>query len=184
MDAFEKIIGQLLEEDKYWVRHSVKVNLDKNEKKKIGKATTPRPEIDIVAYDAVADMLYLLEVKSFIDSKGVVYEQVAIQQTQQLGPYKLLTAKSYRDTITNRLLKDWKRDKIIRPSTTVNFGLIAGKVHSNKKNPHREKDLETYFNQKGWFFWGPTSIKQKLTNLSVKGYENNVITITAKILTR
>ena len=37
MDAFESLVGQLLEYDKYWVQHSVKVNLTISEKEKIGK---------------------------------------------------------------------------------------------------------------------------------------------------
>jgi hypothetical protein len=33
MDAFEIIVGQCLEEKGYWVRHSVKVELTKEEKR-------------------------------------------------------------------------------------------------------------------------------------------------------
>ncbi len=47
MDAFEQIIGQLLVEEKYWVRHSVKIDLTPEEKRSINKPSTPRPEIDI-----------------------------------------------------------------------------------------------------------------------------------------
>lgn len=37
MDAFEQIIGQLLVEEKYWVRHSVKIDLTPEEKRSINK---------------------------------------------------------------------------------------------------------------------------------------------------
>ena len=73
MDAFEEIAGLLLNNDKYLVRHSVKVNLSKEEKVIINKSSTPRPEIDIVAFDVVNNMIFLIEVKSFLDSSGVVY---------------------------------------------------------------------------------------------------------------
>ena len=82
MDAFKQIIGQLLVEEKYWVRHSVKIDLTPEEKRSINKPSTPRPEIDIVAYDITKDTIFLLEVKSYIDSPGVVCEHVAIQQDE------------------------------------------------------------------------------------------------------
>ena len=51
MDAFEKIIGQLLQEEKYWAKHSVKINLTTEEKRSINKPSTPRLEINVIAYD-------------------------------------------------------------------------------------------------------------------------------------
>ena len=145
MDAFEQIIGQLLEEEKYWIRHSVKIELTKNEKRDIGTPCTPRPEIDIVALDQSSNALYLLEVKSFLDSSGVVFEQVTENQEQQKGRYKLLTSENYRKVISARLLEDWIKIGTITKDTKVNFGLIAGKVHNDKKNPNRETDLRNYF---------------------------------------
>jgi hypothetical protein len=102
MDAFEQIAGLLLENDKYWVRHSVKVNLTKEEKVKINKPSTPRPEIDIVAYDVVQNILFLLEAKSYLDSGGVVYEKVVEKNKFPNGRYKILTSKLYQDTIVSR----------------------------------------------------------------------------------
>lgn len=179
MDAFEQIIGQLLVEEKYWVRHSVKIDLTPEEKKRINKPSTPRPEIDIVAFDITTDTIFLLEVKSYIDSPGVVYEHVAISQDEQSGRYKLLTAKNYRKTLAKRLHEDWFKSGHIRKSTKVSFGLIAGKVYRK-----RELDLQNYFDQKGWMFWGPTEIKKRILSLAEKGYENNAVTIAAKILSR
>ncbi|RKS03061.1 hypothetical protein [Flavobacterium sp. 102] len=179
MDAFEQIIGQLLEEDGFWVRYSVKINLTKQEKVEIGKATTPRPEIDIVAYKPTEKTLYLIEAKSFLDSAGVVFEHAIAEQDIQHGRYKLLTSLKYRNVLKNRLKIDWVNQKIIADDTIINFGLIAGKVHKN-----REAELEENFNAKGWLFWGPTKIKSRLTMLSAKAYENNAVTIAAKLLTR
>jgi len=50
MDHFESIIAMLLEAEGYWVRRSFKVNLTKAEKRKIGKPSIPRPEIDLLAF--------------------------------------------------------------------------------------------------------------------------------------
>ncbi len=179
MDAFEIIIGQLLTENKYWVRLSVKINLSQEEKRSIKKPSTPRPEIDIAAFDVVANTLYLLEVKSFLDSPGVCYDEVVIDQDEQSGRYKLLTAKYYRDVLATRLHEDWCKSGHIKPSTKISFGLIAGKIYRNQ-----EKEMQEYFDNKGWLFWGPTVIREKLIKLAEKGYENNTVTIAAKILTR
>ncbi|HRS37771.1 MAG TPA: hypothetical protein P5292_01210 [Bacteroidia bacterium] len=179
MDAFEQIIGQLLVEEKYWVRHSVKIDLTPEEKRYINKPSTPRPEIDIVAYNTTTDTIYLLEVKSYLDSPGVVSEHVAIEQDEQSGRYKLLTAMNYRTTLAKRLHADWCKSGHIRKSTRISFGLIAGKVYRN-----RELELRRYFQKQGWLFWGPSEIKSRILRLSQKGYENNTVTIAAKILTR
>lgn len=179
MDAFESIIGQLLEEEKYWVRHSVKIALTVEEKRNIGKPSTPRPEIDIIALDIKENKIYLLEVKSFLDSPGVYYEAVTVEQEQQEGRYKLLTYENYRNVLWNRLKNDWLDSGHINSETSVSYGLIAGKIHKN-----REEELEKYFEDKQWLFWGPTKIKSKIKQLSSKGYENNAVTIAAKLLTR
>ncbi len=164
MDAFEQIIGQLLVEEKYWVRHSVKINLTPDEKRSINKPSTPRPEIDLVAYSITTDTIYLLEVKSYLDSSGVVYEHVAIEQDEQSGRYKLLTAKNYRETLEKRLHAAWCKSGHIRKSTRISFWLIAGNVYRN-----RELELRKYFEKQGWLFWGPVEIKSRIHQLSEKG---------------
>jgi predicted HTH transcriptional regulator len=179
MDAFEQLVGQLLEYEKYWVQHSVKVDLDSSEKEKISKKTTPRPEIDIAAFDIPNNTVYLLEVKSYLDSPGVKFESVIADTEVQEGRYKILTSRNYQKVISERLLQDWRKSGHVNPDTKVSFGLIAGKVQNKK-----EADLEKYFENKNWLFWGPTILKQKLEELSKKGYENNAVTIAAKILLR
>lgn len=179
MDAFEIIIGQLLTENKYWVRHSVKINLSQEEKRSIKKPSTPRPEIDIAAFDVISNTLFLLEIKSFLDSPGVSYNLACIEQDEQSGRYKLLTAKNYRDVLAWRLHEDWCKSGHIKNTTKISFGLIAGKIYRNQ-----EKEMQKYFDEKGWLFWGPTIIREKIAKLAENGYENNAATIVAKILTR
>lgn len=89
------------------MRHSVKIELSPEEKKAINKPSTPRPEIDIAAYYVNTDTLYLLEVKSYLDSPGVVYKEVAIEQEEQSGRDKLLTFKNYWAVLEGRLKADW-----------------------------------------------------------------------------
>lgn len=179
MNAFEQIIAKLLEEDGYWVRSSVKINLTKQEKVNLGKPSLPRPEVDIVAYSISENIIFLLEVKSFFDSNGVYYEHVANDNEVRDGKYKLLTSHQYRDILVHRLKEDWVRSGIINDKTAVSFGLIAGKIHKNK-----DEDFENYFKDKGWFFWGPKDVKDKVVKLSQKGYEDDMMVITSKILSR
>lgn len=179
MDAFEQLVGQLLEYEKYWVQYSVKVNLTILEKEKIGKKTTPRPEIDIAAFDIRNNIVYLLEVKSYLDSSGVKLENVIAQTEVQEGRYKILTSPKYQKVISERLLEDWLISGHINGNTKISFGLVAGKVQKK-----REEDLKKHFNDKNWLFWGPTILKEKLEKLSTKGYENNAVTIAAKLLLR
>lgn len=179
MDAFEEIIGHLLREDKFLVHHSVKINLNRQDRQAIKKPSSPRPEIDIAAFSPNTDTIYLLEVKSFLDSPGVVLEDVIIQQEHQTGRYKLLTAENYRNVLRERFLADWRATGHLKPSTKISFGLVAGNVYRN-----REQEMQEYFRRKNWLFWGPTDIRNKLCRLAEKGYENNAVTIVAKILTR
>ena len=76
MNAFEEIVKQYLEAEGYWVRHSVKVEISKDDKKAIGLPTMPRPEIDLVALNVKENELLLVEVKSFLDSPGVYFGDV------------------------------------------------------------------------------------------------------------
>jgi len=177
MDAFEKIIGQLLEEENFWVRIGVKVNITKEEKRKIGKPSSPRPEIDIIAFDFKNNILYFLEAKSLIDSNGVDCKDVFCNDNEQKGRYKILTSENYQNIVSKRLHNDWFNKGLINEKTVICFGLIAGKVYKNE-----EKKLRDYFNEKKWFFWGPTEIKERIEKLANKGYENNEVTITAKLL--
>src|SRR3990167_7524540 len=71
MDSFETLVGSLLEKDGFWVRTSVKVELTPEEKRKIGRPSSPRWELDLVAYKAKSNELLVVECKSFLDSPGV-----------------------------------------------------------------------------------------------------------------
>jgi len=50
MDAFESVVEMLLRREGYWTTTSFKVKLTPSEKRRIKKSTTPRREIDLVAY--------------------------------------------------------------------------------------------------------------------------------------
>jgi hypothetical protein len=50
MDAFEQVIARLLFQEGYWVNQSFKIELSKEEKREIGRPSSPRWEVDLLAY--------------------------------------------------------------------------------------------------------------------------------------
>ncbi|MFQ6122527.1 MAG: hypothetical protein ACE5LA_05660, partial [Dehalococcoidales bacterium] len=107
MNAFEDIVKLYLEEEGYWVRHSVKVNISKDDKKAIGLSTMPRPEIDLVALNARQNELLLVEVKSFLDSQGVYFGENAIGEFKKdyswaSRRYRLFADSTFRRVVTKR----------------------------------------------------------------------------------
>lgn len=179
MDHFESIIFTLLEADGYWVRRSFKVNLTKEEKCQVGKPSIPRPEIDLLALHFSRNEVLALEAKSFLDSPGVRLAQLQKQNEAQEGRYKLFTSSRYRSVVFSRLLQDLIGCGMANTSTKISLGLAAGRIYQGQSEQIRE-----LMDQNGWFFWSPEDIKQKVTALAKRGYENDPAIITAKILMR
>lgn len=60
MEAFEKLVGGLLERQGYWLRYGFKVELSKREKARIDRPSSPRWELDILAYKASSNQLLVV----------------------------------------------------------------------------------------------------------------------------
>ncbi|TWT89758.1 hypothetical protein Mal64_01370 [Pseudobythopirellula maris] len=71
MDAFESLIATILMRDGFWVQTSLNVKLTKSEKVEIGRHSSPRWELDVVAYRPGDNVLRVVECKSYLDSSGV-----------------------------------------------------------------------------------------------------------------
>jgi hypothetical protein len=61
----------------------------------------------------------------------------------------------------------------------MKLGLVAGHIFQG-----RSENIRNYFVSKGWFFWSPEDVRDKVNALAAKGYENEPAIITAKILMR
>lgn len=179
MDHFESIISTLLEAEGYWVRRSFKINITKEEKRHIGKHSIPRPEIDLLALHFSKNEVLAIEAKSFLDSPGVKLAQLKEEHEVPEGRYKLFTSQRYRSVVLARLLQDLIAAGMANSRTTVSLGLAAGKVYQGQSAEIRE-----FMEQKDWLFWAPEDIRQKVTELADRGYENDPAIITAKILLR
>jgi hypothetical protein len=180
MNAFEDIVKLYLEEKGYWVRQDVKVEISKDEKKAIGLPTMPRPEVDLVALNVKKNELLLIEVKSYLDSYGVYFEAVSDKNDKLAERYKLFTDSNFRNIVTKRLREEYQRRGLINENTKINYALAAGHIHY----PEDEPKIRDYFSKQKekWILFSPKDIKEKVKELAEKGWEDNLVTITAKLI--
>lgn len=179
MDYFEGIIRTLLEHEGYWVRQAFKVNVSKEEKRDIGKHSIPRPEIDLLAFKPCENLILALEAKSYLDSPGVRVDELREQHDIPEGRYKLFTCQNYREIVFRRLTQDLVAAGMADARTEITLGLVAGNVYQR-----RSGELRALFEERGWFFWSPEDVRDKVKALAAKDYENEPSIITAKILMR
>ncbi|RJQ39614.1 MAG: hypothetical protein C4555_03075 [Dehalococcoidia bacterium] len=178
MNAFENIVALYLEEEGYWVRQSVKVEkISKDDKKVLGNSTMPRPEIDIVALNMKRNELVFFEVKSFLHSQGVYFDVVKSKEWEQSKHYRLFNDEKYRNLITTRLLEAYMEKGLANRRTKVNYGLAAGKIHTGDKGK-----FDKHFANRGWVLITPEEIKSKVKTWADKGWEDNVVFTTAKLI--
>ena len=120
-----------------------------------------------------------LEAKSYLDSPGVKLADLQEEHEVPAGRYKLFTSERYRSIVLARLLQDLLALGMATSDTEVSLGLAAGKIYQGQSPA-----IRGFMDQKGWLFWSPEDIKQKVTALAERGYENDPAIITAKILMR
>lgn len=180
MDSFEELVGSLFERDGYWTRTSFKVELTKDEKKKIGRPSAPRWELDIIAYKAMSNELLVIECKSYLDSTGVRACGLCGTDAIDAKKYKLFNDAVLRKTVLGRLKKQLVNSGMCAPSLKVKLCLVAGKVAT--KNDHER--IEKLFNRRRWGFYDHSWLKKKLLAVSESGYENQVAAVVAKIILR
>lgn len=176
MDQFEALVGTLLEAEGYWVRHSFKVNLTKEEKRRIGKPSVPRPEIDILALRYCDNTVLAMEAKSFLDSPGIKLNDLQTEFNLPTGRYKMFTSTLYRETVLSRLKKDLITCGMANEDTTVLLGLASGNVYKKQS-----KELHEFLEKRGMLFWSPENIRVKARALATHAYENNLAYVLAKI---
>ena len=135
----------------------------------------PNPEIDLVAFSFLKNTLYLIEVKSYFNSHGVIYNDVA--QKTSWDKYKILTDPKLQKIVNERLKSIYIESGLCNVNTEIKYGLIAGKIRKQERNKFIE-----YFSKKEWLFWGPQELKEKLKKVSNGDYRDNPIFAVAKIL--
>lgn len=177
MDAFEQLAAELLFADGWWVQTSVKVHLTKEEKKQVGRFSTPRWELDLVAYKGATNEILVVECKSFLDSRGVQWCE--LQDGHSSKRYKLFREPTLREVVLNRLVEQMTADGRCAPNPSVRLGMIAGKLRVGDEN-----SLPEHFAANDWVFLGPEWLREQLGKMATSGYSNQVSAIVAKLLLR
>ncbi len=165
MDSFEYLIKNLLENDNYWVKQSYKVELSPEQKTSIGSSTMPRVEVDLIAFNHKKNHLLIIEVKSFLNSKGVDALDIIDSKRSSASRYKLFTRPVYRDVVIEMTKSQLIQEGLIDESTTIQLALAAGNLVES-----RASMLGEYFDENKWLLFDPICIKNKLINLKDTKY--------------
>ncbi|MCA6101957.1 hypothetical protein [Bradyrhizobium australafricanum] len=178
MDAFEQVVAEILWIEGYWVRTSVRVELTKEEKKKIGRPSSPRWELDIVAYNSRDNLLQVVECKSYLDSPGVQAIDFHLD-SKTASRYKLFNDATLRETVFSRLTHQLSSSGLCRPNPKVELCLACGKINDRSRSAVRAR-----FEAEGWHLWDENWLKSRLRLMSKMGYENQVSAVVSKLLLR
>jgi hypothetical protein len=180
MDAFEQLVSEILWMEGYWVRTSVKVELTKDEKRQIGRPSSPRWELDIVAYRGRDNLLRIIECKSYLDSRGVVLRAFDGTDEKSAERYKLFADEQLRRVVFNRLRLQFAESGACSPDAGVKLCLACGRIASDADRA----GLHQLFAEKGWELWDEPWLRARLKRMSDQGYENQVSAVVAKLLLR
>ena len=177
MDAFESVIAMLLQREGYWVYPRFKVQLTKEEKRRIGRPSAPRWELDIVAYQGAENKVLIVECKSYIDSTGVLFQDGRLQPPRY---YKLFSEPLLREVVFERLREQLVEIKACRPNPTTQLALATGKI---ARKTDREA-MKIFFESNNWILYDDKWVHEKLTDLRDTAYENDIAYVAAKLALR
>ena len=177
MDSFEAVVATVLRREGYWVWPSFKVELTKAEKRRIGRPTSPRWELDIVAYKGSDNEISVVECKSFLDSTGVQYRSFE-EGSRDASRYKLFHESTLRTVVFGRMKKQLSQSGACPPDTAVRLCLAAGHV----RNSDDREQLHGLFKRRGWTFWDDHHLAERLREMQTSGYEDDIAPVVAKLL--
>jgi len=178
LDSFEQVVSTILDRAGYWVRTSVKVKLTREDKHAIGRPSSPRWELDVVAYSGLENELLVVECKSYLDSAGVRVGSFDGPKAADETRYKLFSNETLRGVVLSRLETQLVEQGFCPPGTKARLCLAAGNIHGDPE------PLRTFFNAKGWKLFERSWLISGLEALATESYENSVASIVAKVLLR
>jgi hypothetical protein len=178
MDAFEELVAEILWMDGHWVRTSVKVELTKEEKRKIGRPSSPRWELDIVAYNGRDNVLRVVECKSYLDSLGVQAKGFNVE-SDNASRYKLFNDVVLREVVFRRLQLQFCESGFCGPNPSVKLCLACGKIEERSREA-----IGRIFIEQGWELWDENWLRERLSRMAAKGYENQISAVVSKLLLR
>jgi len=166
----------------YWVRNSVKVTLTKNEKDKIDRPSSPRWELDVVAYSGRDNILRIVECKSYMDSHGVHLRGLDGSDPKEAKHYKLFSDPTLYKVISNRLKAQFVKSGACPSSARTKLCLACGRIASERDRI----GLEMLFKKKKWDLWDEHWLRNRLEQMAdpAYGYEDQITAIVTKLLLR
>ncbi|MEQ8369302.1 MAG: hypothetical protein RIE31_08040 [Alphaproteobacteria bacterium] len=179
MDAFETLVSEIFWRKGFWVQNNLKVELTKEEKRKIGRPTAPRWELDVVAYKGGLNELLVVECKSYIDWVGVsfaAFEEGGLHSSR----YKLFNDSTLRTLVLDRLKQQLCRTGLVAANPTITLALACEKIRNDKD---REK-IRAHFDTQGWELFDEAWLQDELKEMSKGSYENSAAAVVAKLLLR
>lgn len=180
MDAFEQLVSEILWMEGNWVRTSVKVDLTKEEKRAINRPSSPRWELDIVAYSGRDNLLRVIECKSYLDSRGVAASSFDGDDDRSAKRYKLFADDNLREVVFGRLRLQFAESGACGPNAEVKLCLACGRIATDSDRTA----LHKHFAEKGWELWDESWLRERLKRMSNQSYENQVSAVVAKLLLR
>lgn len=177
MDAFESLMSMLLRHNGYWTIPSFKVELTKSEKREINRFSSPRWEIDLVAYKGSTNEVLAVECKSFLDSRGVMFQAGEFKPPKR---YKMFADSALRRVVLKRLAEQLVETGACADKPRVRLCLAAGKIAGGTDLI----GLKSHFEANGWTLFDDAWIRTRLTTASERGYENDVAFVVSKLLLR
>lgn len=178
MDAFESIVAGLLWDEGYWTAIGYKVNLSKEAKKRLKNDSMPRPEIDILAYRARDNRLLWVECKSYLDSTGVKAEAFGGEGAKNSERYRIFTQPEFRKEATIALLDQIVEEGRAPSKPSIFYCLVTGKIANDSERRKLHTIFETH---EDWILHDEAWVKDGLTRLAEKSYENDVAIQVAKL---
>ncbi|HZF34933.1 MAG TPA: hypothetical protein VE914_14130 [Candidatus Angelobacter sp.] len=127
MDAFERVVAQILIHQGYWTRTEFKVELTREDKAEIGRPTNPRWELDVLGYNPPRNEVLIVECKSFLDSGGVHINDFDSDRKRSKR-FKLFIEHKTREVVFRRLAIQLTDLQLCQPRPLINLALAAGKI--------------------------------------------------------
>jgi hypothetical protein len=180
MDSFEQLVAEILWLEGHWVQTSFRVELTKEEKVRIKRASSPRWELDVIAFSGGDNVLRVVECKSFLDSRGVGAGAFDGSDEGAAKRYKLFNDRVLRETVFSRLRKQLAGRGAIPPNTKIQLCLACGRI----PNDNDRARIRRHFRAKGWALFDEHWLKERLQAMAKSGYENRMSAVVAKLLLR
>ncbi len=147
---------------------------------RINRPSSPRWELDVIAYKPAQNELLIVECKSYLDSPGVRASGFDRRNSQGIDRFKLFNEPILRETVFNRLLIQLKTTGLCVADPMVTLCLACG----NFATPKDQEIVREHFEKMGWQLFEPVWIVDRLKAISKSGYENAMAAIVTKLLLR